>query len=84
MKLTLVLGLWNQVLTSLYRQILLKVLFKFDEKWRDNILGGADGVGKDNTKEGLGHVLSFIRNNNHTNIIVVYVPHRHDHELFMC
>jgi capsular polysaccharide biosynthesis protein len=39
--------------------------------------GGANDVKKNNTKEGLRHVLNFVRNNTHTNIILMSVPHRH-------
>jgi hypothetical protein len=40
--------------------------------------GGANDVKKNNTKEGLRHVLNFVRNNTHTDIIFMSVPPRHD------
>jgi hypothetical protein len=40
--------------------------------------GGANDISKDNSKMGLRHILNFVSNNTHTNIILLGVPHRHD------
>jgi hypothetical protein len=39
---------------------------------------GTNDISKNNTKEGLKHVLSFVMNNKHTNIILISALHRHD------
>jgi hypothetical protein len=40
--------------------------------------GGANNFAKDNSKIVLRHIRNFIKSNNHTNIILVSVPHRYD------
>ena len=40
--------------------------------------GGANDVAKNNSKMAMRHIRNFIKSNNHTNIILVSVPHRHD------
>jgi hypothetical protein len=40
--------------------------------------GGSNDVGKNNSKYGLRHIVDFVTANNHTNIFLVSVPHRHD------
>jgi hypothetical protein len=40
--------------------------------------GGTNDVGKNNSQYGLRHIVDFVAANNHTNIILVNVPHRHD------
>jgi hypothetical protein len=40
--------------------------------------GGAKDVGKNNSVNGLRNVVNFIQSNNHTNIILLSVPHRFD------
>jgi hypothetical protein len=40
--------------------------------------GGTNDIGKDNSQNGLRHLVNFVKNNSHTNIIVINVPHRHD------
>ena len=40
--------------------------------------GGANDVAKNNYETALRHIRNFIKSNNHTSIILVSVPHRHD------
>jgi hypothetical protein len=40
--------------------------------------GGANDVGMNNAKMALLHITNFIKENSHTNIILLSVPHRHD------
>ena len=40
--------------------------------------GGANNIAKNNSKMALRHIRNFIKSNNHTNIILVSVPHRGD------
>jgi hypothetical protein len=40
--------------------------------------GGANDIAKNNSKTALRHIKNFINLNNHTNIILVSVPHRYD------
>jgi acetate kinase len=40
--------------------------------------GGANDVSKNNAKQVLRNIKNFMMNNNHTNIILVSIPHRHD------
>ena len=40
--------------------------------------GGANDVTKNNSKMALRHIRNFIKSNNHTNIILVSLPHRYD------
>ena len=42
------------------------------------IRGGANDVAENNTKEGLRQILNFVRTNNHTNIVLLCLPYRHD------
>jgi hypothetical protein len=46
--------------------------------------GGTNDVGKSNTKEWLKHVQNFLTSNNHTNIILISIPHRHDLAEWSC
>ena len=46
--------------------------------------GGAKDVAKNNSRMALRHIRNFIKSNNHTNIILVSVPHRHDLIVLMC
>jgi hypothetical protein len=48
------------------------------------VCGGTNDVKRNNTKAGLTHVLNFVRNNTYTNIILMYVPHRHDLVSWSC
>jgi len=47
---------------------------------RNNVIfcGGANDVAKSNSKMALRHIRNFINSNNHTNIILISVPHRYD------
>jgi len=40
--------------------------------------GGANNVGKNNSSKAVQHIMNFIKNNNHANIILVTVPPRYD------
>jgi hypothetical protein len=40
--------------------------------------GGTKDVGKNNSQCGIRHIVDFVAANNHTNIILVSVPQRHD------
>jgi len=40
--------------------------------------GGANDIAKNNFKMALRHIRNFIKSNNHTNIILVSVPHTYD------
>lgn len=40
--------------------------------------GGANDVSKNNAKQALRNIKNFTMNNNHTNIILVSIPHRYD------
>ena len=40
--------------------------------------GGANDVAKNNSETALKHIRNFLKSINHTNIILVSVPHRHD------
>jgi len=42
------------------------------------VCGGANDVAKNNPKTALRHIRNFINSNNHTNIILISVPHRYD------
>jgi vancomycin permeability regulator SanA len=42
------------------------------------VWGGSKDVGKNETKQGINWIKSFVETNNHTNIILMEVPHRHD------
>jgi hypothetical protein len=39
---------------------------------------GANNISKNNTKEGLQHVIEFVKDKVNTNIIAMSAPHRHD------
>jgi len=39
---------------------------------------GSKDVGKNETKQGINWIKSFVTTNKHTNIILMEVPHRHD------
>ena len=40
--------------------------------------GSCNAVARNNSVEGMKHILDFERNSNHTNVILMSVPHRHD------
>jgi hypothetical protein len=40
--------------------------------------GGTNDAGKNNCQDGLTYLVNFVKNNSHTNIIVMCAPHRHD------
>jgi hypothetical protein len=40
--------------------------------------GGSNDVSKNNSQEGLKHLVNFVQTNNHTNIFLMCVPPRHD------
>jgi len=42
------------------------------------LCGGANKVAKNNSKTALRHIRNFINSNNHTNIILISVPHSYD------
>jgi hypothetical protein len=42
------------------------------------LCGGPNDVNKNNSNIALEHTLTFIKDNNKTNIILLSVPHRHD------
>jgi hypothetical protein len=44
---------------------------------------GSNDIARNNTSTGLRNIRQFIRNNIHTNIIVVGVPHRYDVSIVM-
>jgi len=46
--------------------------------------GGANYVAKNNSKTALRHNRHFINSNNHTNIILISVPHRYDLKQSSC
>lgn len=48
------------------------------------IWGGTNDIGKDCTDNGQRHLESFVCNNNHTNVIVMSAPHRHDLPKMSC
>jgi hypothetical protein len=48
---------------------------------RNNIVvvwGGANDIGRNNSRDALTHLCNFIEDNQHVNIIVLTAPHRHD------
>ena len=46
--------------------------------------GGENDDSKNNSLEGLEHIVKFVKMNNHTNIILLSVPHRHDLSDWSC
>jgi hypothetical protein len=46
--------------------------------------GGSNYVSKNISKEGLKHLVNFVRSNNHTNIFLMCVPPRHDLPEWSC
>ena len=42
------------------------------------VWGGSKDVGKNETKQGINWIQSFVQTNKHTNIILMEVPHRYD------
>jgi predicted phosphodiesterase len=40
--------------------------------------GGANDITKNNSKTALRHIRNFVNSNNHTNIVLLSVPHRFD------
>ena len=46
--------------------------------------GGSNYVSKNNSQEGLQHLVHFTQSNNHTNIILMCVPPRHDLLAWSC
>jgi hypothetical protein len=59
----------------------------FEKLAKNNVIvfwGGTNDISKNNTIEGLKHVLNFVTNNKHTNIILTSAPHRHDLVEWLC
>jgi lysophospholipase L1-like esterase len=48
------------------------------------IWGGTSDVSKNNSANGLKYITQFVKNNNHTNIILITVPHCYDLPVFSC
>jgi len=46
--------------------------------------GGANDVNKNNSQEGLKHLVNFVQSNNHTNIFLMCVPPRRDLSEWSC
>ena len=46
--------------------------------------GGSNDVSKNNSQEGLKHLVNFVQSNNHTNIFLMCVPPRHDLPEWSC
>jgi hypothetical protein len=46
--------------------------------------GGANDISKNDSKMGLRPILNFVRNNSHTNIVLLDVPHRYDLANWSC
>jgi lysophospholipase L1-like esterase len=42
------------------------------------VWGGTHDIGKNMTKKGLEHLVKFVKQNSHTNIVIMKAPHRHD------
>ena len=42
------------------------------------VWGGSKDTGKNETKQGINWIKSFVETNKHTNVILMEVPHRHD------
>jgi hypothetical protein len=40
--------------------------------------GGCNDVARNNSVEGIKHILDVVRNSDHTNVILMTVPHRQD------
>jgi len=40
--------------------------------------GGSNDIAKNNSLEGLKHIIKFLTEANHTNVILLTAPHRHD------
>jgi hypothetical protein len=40
--------------------------------------GGSNDIARNNSIVGLKHILEFLINANHTNVILLTAPHRHD------
>jgi RNase H-fold protein (predicted Holliday junction resolvase) len=48
------------------------------------VWGGTRGVGRNETEKGLNQIKNFARKHNHTNVIVMSVPHRYNLESTLC
>jgi lysophospholipase L1-like esterase len=46
--------------------------------------GGARDISKNNTQNGLRHLMDFVKKTKHTNIILISVPHRHNLVYWSC
>jgi hypothetical protein len=46
--------------------------------------GGSNDVSKNNSQEGLKHLVNFVQSNSHTNILLMCVPPRHDLTEWSC
>jgi hypothetical protein len=49
-----------------------------EELTKEDVLlfwGGTNDAGKNNSQNGLKHLVNFVKNNSHTNIIVMCAPH---------
>jgi len=40
--------------------------------------GGSNDIARNNSIEGMKHILEFVINANHTNVILMIAPHRYD------
>jgi hypothetical protein len=47
-------------------------------------MGGCNDVPRNNSVEGMKHILHFKRNSNHTNMILISVPHTQDLIRYSC
>ena len=48
------------------------------------VWGGSTDVGKNETNKGINCIQRYIKTNNHTNFIIMHVPHRYDLEQNTC
>ena len=48
------------------------------------VWGGSTDVGKNETNKGINRIQRFVKTNNHTNFIIMDVPHRYDLEQNSC
>jgi hypothetical protein len=46
--------------------------------------GGTNDVSKNNSQDGLKHIVNIVKMNSHTNIILMSVPHRHNLSEWSC
>jgi HKD family nuclease len=48
------------------------------------IWGGSHNIAKNATKKGLEHIVKFVKENSHTNIVIMEAPQRHDLSILSC